>query len=182
MIIVVTCLHLPREWNLVFARPIYSCSLYNIGPHPYYLMLLGISDDDGMNIYVYIYIYIYIYIKQFLTGTTCVIRISLGWAIDRSFTPIAPYTIGNTSTFIWRRRGQGFESHIERFFYRSAWACVPEHIYLPGSLGIETKRLGQRAAVYGTDAPKIPPFRGGESVTRITLDWVIDRYFTPIAQ
>ena len=37
--------------------------------------------------------------------------------------------------------------------------------HLPGSPGIETKRVGQRTAVYGTDATNIPPFRGGERVT-----------------
>ena len=26
---------------------------------------------------------------------------------------------------------------------------------------------------------KIPPFRGGENVVRLTLGWVIDRYLTP---
>ena len=36
------------------------------------------------------------------------------------------------------------------------------------------------STAYGTDAPKIPPFRGGESVVRITLGWVFDRSFTPI--
>ena len=38
-------------------------------------------------------------------------------------------------------------------------------------------------AVYGTDTPKIPPFRGGEIVTRVdTLGWEIDRSFATIAQ
>ena len=41
--------------------------------------------------------------------------------------------------------------------------------YLPGSPGIETKRTVQRTAVYGTDALKIPPFRGGEGDVRVTL-------------
>ena len=30
--------------------------------------------------------------------------------------------------------------------------------------------------------PKIPPFQGGENVIRLTLGWVIDRSFTPVAQ
>ena len=30
--------------------------------------------------------------------------------------------------------------------------------------------------------PKIPPFQGGENVMRLTLGWVIDRSFTPVAQ
>ena len=30
--------------------------------------------------------------------------------------------------------------------------------------------------------PKIPPFRGGENVIRLTLGWVIDRSFIPVAQ
>ena len=58
-----------------------------------------------------------------------------------------------------------------------------EHIHLPGSPGIGTKRFGQRTAVCGTNAPMIPPFKGGGSVTRITsLGWVIDRSFTPVAR
>ena len=40
-------------------------------------------------------------------------------------------------------------------------------------------RVGQRTAVYGTDAPNIPPFRGGEIVVRIALGWVFDRSFAP---
>ena len=53
----------------------------------------------------------------------------------------------------------------------------------PGSPGIDTKQIGQRTAVYGgTDAPKIPPFRGGDNSIRSTLGWVIDRYFALIAQ
>ena len=39
--------------------------------------------------------------------------------------------------------------------------------YLAGFPGTETERVGQRTAVYGTHAPKSPPFRRGESVTRI---------------
>ena len=54
--------------------------------------------------------------------------------------------------------------------------------HLPGSPGIETKRVGQCTAAYGTDLRKIPPFRGGESDTRITLGWVVDRSVTPKAQ
>ena len=58
-------------------------------------------------------------------------------------------------------------------------------MFLPGSPGIETKWVGQRAAVFGTVTyvPKIPPFRrGGRSAVRMTLGWVIDRYFTRIAR
>ena len=33
--------------------------------------------------------------------------------------------------------------------------------YLPVSPGIETKRVGQRTAIHGTDVPNIPPFRAG---------------------
>ena len=32
---------------------------------------------------------------------------------------------------------------LERFFYGGACACVPEHVYLSGSPGIGTKRVGQ---------------------------------------
>ena len=53
--------------------------------------------------------------------------------------------------------------------------------HLPGSSGIETKWVGQRTAVHGTDAPNISPFRGGAIFSRMTLGWVIDRPFTPIA-
>ena len=28
----------------------------------------------------------------------------------------------------------------------------------------------------------IPPFEAGENITRLTLGWVIDRSFTPVAQ
>ena len=42
-----------------------------------------------------------------------------------------------------------------------------QKIYLPGSHSIETKRVDQRTAVYGTDASKLPPFRVGESVLGI---------------
>ena len=55
--------------------------------------------------------------------------------------------------------------------------------HLPGSPGNATKRVNQRTAFeYGSDAPKIAPFREDEIIIRITLAWVIDRSFTPIAQ
>ena len=34
--------------------------------------------------------------------------------------------------------------------------------HLPGSPGAVSTRVGQSAAVYGTDAPSIPPLRAGE--------------------
>ena len=61
-----------------------------------------------------------------------------------------------------------------------ARACLERQ--LPGSPGIETKRVGQRTAVYGTETPKIPPVRGGGIDTRITPGWAIHRSFTPIPQ
>ena len=84
-------------------------------------------------------------------------------------------------TFDFEGTGSNITSNVS---FREALACafVPEHIYLPGSPGIETSRVGQRTAVYGAEAPNIPPFRGGESVIMITLGWGIDRSFTPIAQ
>ena len=92
---------------------------------------------------------------------------------------VYPYSsVGKTFTYNVVLR-HGFKSHFERFFCKSACACVLKQIYLPGFPDIETKRVGQRTAEYGTDAPTIPPFRGGESVTRITLGWVIDRFFYP---
>ena len=78
-----------------------------------------------------------------------------------------------------------FESHFEGFFLRRSThscACAHENIYryevcihislvpqVVGRLGAETKRIGQRTAVDGTDAPKYRSRRseGGECFTRI---------------
>ena len=63
-------------------------------------------------------------------------------------------------------------------------AGIPK-THLPGSPGNETRRVGQRTHVYGSDAPKIPPFRGGDSVIKDypELGKSIDPLsFTPIAQ
>ena len=69
--------------------------------------------------------------------------------------------------------------HFERVFCTIvALGQASLKTYLSGSPGTETKRAGQRTAVYGTDAPKDPALRRGGGVTRITLDWVIGRSFT----
>ena len=63
---------------------------------------------------------------------------------------------------------------------RDACACVPQ-ITSPWLLRYLNATGSQCTAVYGTDAPKIPPFRG-QGVLRIALGWAIDRSFTPITQ
>ena len=58
------------------------------------------------------------------------------------------------------------------FFIETLARASLKHVSLaPG--GIETKRVGERTVVpmyqvYGTDVPKVPPFRGTESNTRYT--------------
>ena len=55
-------------------------------------------------------------------------RITRGWVIDRSFTPIAQKV---TPSHLASSAGHGFEPHFERFFYRNACACTPKkHISL----------------------------------------------------
>ena len=103
------------------------------------------------------------------------IRITLGWVLDSS--------VGSTFiTFfvVVQVTGSNLTSNVS-FTETLARAYVPEK-HLPGSPGSETKRVGQRTDVYGSDAPNILPFRGGESVIRIALGWVIDRSFTHIAR
>ena len=63
----------------------------------------------------------------------------------------------------------GFESHCERFFLWKRLGVLPKVLVSLVPKVLKTKRVGQRTPVYGTDAPKIPPFRGGESVIRTTL-------------
>ena len=90
------------------------------------------------------------------------VRIILGWEIDIPWYVLPQYRIGNT-IHIWRRRGHGFSnltsnvSSIETLARASLKTCIV------GSRGIETKRVGQRTAVHGTHAPKVPTFRGGGS-------------------
>ena len=42
---------------------------------------------------------------------TAVVGVTLGWVIDRHFTPGS--SAGGTTTFIWHRRGHEFESNFE---------------------------------------------------------------------
>ena len=110
------------------------------------------------------------------------IRITQGWVIDRYVTPTIPgRSVGNTFTFDAVEDTDSIPTSNISIIETLARASL-ENTHLPGSPGTETKRVGQLTALYGTDAPKIPPFRGMESVIRITLGWVIDRSFTPIAQ
>ena len=96
--------------------------------------------------------------------------------VDRSFTPTWYSSVGNTFTFhAVEDTGSNLNSNAS-FLQTLARASLKPH--LPGSPGIETKRTGQRTAVDGTDAPKIPSFRAGGSVIRVVLGWVIDRSFT----
>ena len=73
------------------------------------------------------------------------------------------------------------ESHFDYSLVKTLAARASLKRYLPGSPSIETKRVGQRTVVYCTDTPEIPAFRWG-GVTRITLGWVVRRYFTHLAQ
>ena len=104
------------------------------------------------------------------------IRITLGWVINRS----SPLQLSRKyHDHIRRRPGHGFE---RTFLFIETLVRASLKTHLPGSPGNETKRVGWRTDVDNTDAPNIPPFRGGDSATRITLGWVIDRSFTLIAQ
>ena len=59
----------------------------------------------------------------------------------------------------------------------------PSKTYLPGSLGIETKRVGQCSTLYGTFTPQSSRhLEGRGGVLRLTVGWVTYRSFTPIAQ
>ena len=69
------------------------------------------------------------------------------------------YTYGSVGIMPDRRQDTG--SNLTSTFLLKKRVRFPK-TYLPGSPDTETKGVGQRAAVYGTDAPKIPPFRGGE--------------------
>ena len=69
-----------------------------------------------------------------------------------------PYSsVGTTITFdVIENTGSNLTSNVSCI---ETLARASTKTYLPGSSGIETKRVGRRTAVYGTDAPKIPPFR-----------------------
>ena len=89
-----------------------------------------------------------------------------------------PYSsVGNTFTFDVGSVNVSFTETLARAHLKNT--------RLPGSPGNETKRVGRRTDVYGPDAPKIPPFRAGESIESreeykdFTLSWVINRSFTP---
>ena len=61
--------------------------------------------------------------------------------------------------------------HFERVFCTIvALGQASLKTYLSGSPGTETKRAGQRTAVYGTDAPKDPALRRGGGVLQ-GLPW-----------
>ena len=89
-----------------------------------------------------------------------------GWEVDRSFTAVAQQaTLTNVTPSRTRVRISPPERSMKT--------------HLPGSPGIDTKRIHQRTAVYGSDARNIPPSKGGgESVMSITLGLGIDQSFT----
>ena len=101
-----------------------------------------------------------------------------GLGIRSIFYPFC--SAGNTLTFdVVKDTGSNLTSNA---YYIETLGRAPVKAHLPGSAGIATKRVGKRSVVYGTDAPKLSLFRGGQCVIRITLGWIIDRNFTPIAQ
>ena len=95
-------------------------------------------------------------------------------------------SVGSTITFsIVEDTSSNPTSNIS-FQRRIAWACVLLQTCLPGCPGFGSKywvgtydRIRRPVNRY---VPKIPPFQGGENVIRLTLGWVIDRSFTPVAQ
>ena len=86
---------------------------------------------------------------------------TLGWVIDRYFTPIYS-SVGNNFTFdVVEDSGSNLSLNVS---FTETLARTSPKSYPPASPGIETKPVGQRTAVYGTDAPTI---RGRGTVVRI---------------
>ena len=133
-----------------------------------------LSDGQMKKCNIYIYIYICIYTR------CCSDYPGLGSSIGL-FHPCS--SAGNALIFDVVEDTCP-KSHFERLFHRSACACVPEYILLPGSPGIEIK--AGRSSAYGrTRYRRLKDLafpRGGERCEGYTLGWVIDRYSTPIAR
>ena len=81
------------------------------------------------------------------------------------FYPYSP--VGNTSTFDVKVTGSKLTSDV---YFRETLARASLKTRIPGSPGNETERVGQCTDVYGPDAPNIPPFAGGKSVSPFGLD------------
>ena len=94
-------------------------------------------------------------------------------------------SVGNTITFgIVEDTSSTPTSNIS--FKRNARAYVIYHKHVSLSPQVLDRSSGSTYDLIRRPAnryvPKIPPFQGGENVKRFTLGWVIDRYFTPVAQ
>ena len=122
-------------------------------------------------------------LKNTHTQQAVVIRLTLGWIIDRSFTPVAqqvaPSHLASTT-------GHEFESHFEHAFSKN---CLRVRLIINMSPWVPRIWIEVCVGTYdrirrpvNRYVPKIPPFQGGENVIRLTLGWVIDRSFTPVAQ
>lgn len=83
--------------------------------------------------------------------------------------------------YIWRRRQDtGSNLTFERFFHSLRMRLIKT--CLPGSTGVETKRVDPRTPVYSVVPlhPKDPAVQMGEVIRLTTLGWVIDRYLLRI--
>ena len=75
-----------------------------------------------------------------------------------------PYSSRNIITFdVVEATGSSLTSNVS---FVETLARASLKTYLPGCPGVETKRVGQGTAVYGTDAPKTPSFRRGGEICK----------------
>ena len=93
-----------------------------------------------------------------------VTRKTLSWVIDRCFTPYS--SVGDTIAIETLSKKTGRISLRPFSFMKMLARAV--HVYLTGFPSIETKRVGRRAVVCDSDAPQIPPNRGGGECFKVT--------------